>query len=361
MTPASNSPGTTVERFRPPADDGVLIRLAESGRIPDAILRMAIRHLCRQRLIEEHARDPARHQQALRARLAQWRSGPIALATEAANAQHYEVPAEFFRLVLGPHLKYSCALWQDVRTLAQAEEAMLALTCERAGLADGMRVLDLGCGWGSFALYAAARFPKARITAVSNSASQRAWILRAAQARGLDNVEVLTADVNAFQPSQRYDRIVSVEMLEHVRNHEALFCRLRRWLTDDGALFVHVFCHRELAYPFESQGRGDWMARHFFTGGIMPSFDLFLHYARDLRVAECWWLSGEHYAKTAAAWRENLERNRAAVQALFAQTYGRAEAALRYGRWRLFFMAVEEFFGYDRGRQWGVGHYLLVP
>lgn len=269
------------------------IRLCEAGWVPDALMRAGMRRLCAQRLDDEQAADPAAREARLKRYLAEWGAGPLAVATADANAQHYEVPAKFFEVVLGTHLKYSCALWgEGVAALDAAEDAMLKLTCERAQLADGQHVLELGCGWGSLTLYMARRYPASRIVGLSNSASQRDWILACAREAGLDNVEVITADINHFRSTRRFDRVVSVEMFEHVRNHAKLFRRIAGWLERDGTLFAHVFCHRELAYPFASNGASDWMARHFFSGGVMPSYDLFLRHAEHLRVVDRWWTSG---------------------------------------------------------------------
>lgn len=323
-------------------------RLIDSGRVPEPVLRGAIRAVCRLRLAQERRR-PAAERAAWIAGLA---DGELAIAADAANAQHYEVPAAFFERVLGPHLKYSSAYWPPgVERLADAEAAMLALTAERAGLADGQRVLDLGCGWGALSLWAAARYPTSQITALSGSRSQRAFIEARAAARGLTNLTVRTADLrDATFPAAAFDRIVSVEMLEHVRNHAAALRKIAGWLAPDGALFVHVFAHRAYAYPYEDAGATDWMAREFFTGGIMPSVDLLPQLAGALAVDDAWQLPGTHYARTAEAWHANLRADRAALAELLG---GRAAVE----RWRLFFLACAELFGYADGREWLVAHY----
>ncbi len=329
--------------------------------MPDWLIRLGSRRLCRQRLSEEYAGGEAARLARQQARFDEWHSGPLALATQKANEQHYEVPPEFFRLVLGPHLKYSCAVWPGAEaTLEQAEAGTLALTAARARLADGQRILELGCGWGSLSLWMAARFPRSHIVAVSNSRTQRDWIQSQARERGLPNLEVITADINHFDSAETFDRVVSVEMFEHVRNHAELFRRIQRWLAPEGLLFVHVFCHREVAYAFESAAGDDWMARHFFSGGMMPDFGLLPRCRAGLELAERWWIDGTHYARTSNAWLQRLDAQRAAVQSLFDQCYPASVARHAVQRWRMFFIAVAELFGYRRGSEWGVGHYLFV-
>jgi cyclopropane-fatty-acyl-phospholipid synthase len=325
------------------------LELAERGRLPLPALRWGIRRMLRERLRDERGRR--------RDLTPELTGGPVALASEQANAQHYELPPAFFELVLGPRLKYSGAYWPPgVDSLAAAEEAMLELYVERARLADGQRILELGCGWGSLCLALARRFPRARILAVSNSAPQRRFIA----ARAPANLTVITADMNTFATAGRFDRVVSIEMFEHMRNYRELHRRIAGWLEPGGALFVHVFCHRRYAYPFETSGPGDWMGRYFFTGGLMPAFDLLARFQDDVRLEERWDVRGDHYARTARAWRENLERHRADALPVLAAVYGPADAARWYQRWRLFFLACEELFGYRRGTEWMVGHYRFA-
>jgi cyclopropane-fatty-acyl-phospholipid synthase len=326
----------------------VLQRIVDSGWLPEPMLRAGIRAVCALRLRDERRRDPG-YAQAL---VAELRRSDIAIETEAANAQHYEVPATFFQRVLGPHLKYSSCYWPlGVETLGAAETAMLGLTAERAGLADGQAVLDLGCGWGSLTLWAAARFPRSRFTAISNSRSQRAFIEAQARVRGLANVTVQTADIRAMKlPAGAFDRVVSIEMFEHMRNYAVLLRRIAGSLAPGGALFVHVFAHRRHAYPFEDAGASDWMAREFFTGGIMPSARLLHHFQDDLAIADEWQLDGTHYARTAEAWYANLMDHRAEIAELLG-TRAKLE------RWRVFFLACAELFGYRDGREWIVAHY----
>lgn len=338
-----------------------LIDLAERGRIPDPLIRLGVRRLSAERLREEGAGDPAVFQPRLEACIEQWRSGPIAVHTDAANEQHYELPPAFFEKVLGHNLKYSCCWYDDEgTTLDAAEDAMLALSCERAGIENGQQVLDLGCGWGSVSLWIARHYPDCEITAISNSALQRGFIEGRARELALSNLQVVTCDINDFDPGRQFDRIVSVEMLEHVRNHEQVFERVARWLKPDGAFFAHVFCHREVTYPYEDRGDDDWMSRYFFTGGVMPSFGLFSRYARDLRIDRQWWVPGTHYERTSNHWLAKMDVNAAEVRAELHRHYDPAEAERWFHRWRLFFIAVAEFFGYEGGRQWGVGHYRFV-
>ena len=335
--------------------------LMERNLIPDPVLSWGIRRLLRNRLTLEAGKVSAQ-KDPIEAFMQQLKASSVAENTLEANAQHYEVPTDFFLDVLGPCRKYSSCLWEkpDV-DLAAAERAMLDLTIERAGLAEGQSVLDLGCGWGSFTLYAAARFPGCRFTAISNSRTQKAFIDGEAARRGLGNVRVITADINTFAPDMTFDRIVSVEMLEHVRNYEQLFARIRNWMKPDGRMFVHVFCHDRYAYPFETDGDNDWMARYFFTGGIMPSADLLPRFDKDLRCVQQWTVNGTHYAKTLEAWLVNMDRNRANLMPLFRKAYGEKEALKWWVYWRIFFMACAELFNYRCGKEWYVSHYLFEP
>jgi cyclopropane-fatty-acyl-phospholipid synthase len=324
--------------------------------VPDWIIRQAIRRRCQARLDQEQTRQD--HDRFV----ADLRRSPIALHTDLANEQHYEVPPAFFQQVLGPRRKYSCGLWPDgVETLAGSEDAMLALTCERADLQDGQRVLDLGCGWGSLALYAAERFPASEFVAVSNSRDQGEFIRAEAASLGLKNLTVHTADVNDFAPEGRFDRVVSIEMFEHLKNYGEMLVRIAGWLAPDGHLFVHMFVHRELAYHYESEGPDDWMARHFFTGGTMPSFGLLRAFDEHLTVARDWEVSGLHYQRTLEAWLARMDRRRDAVLPILAATYGEDQVRRWWVRWRVFFMACSELFGYRDGQEWFVGHFLLRP
>lgn len=335
--------------------------LLERDLLPDALIRFRIRQLLSQRLQDERegGLEAAEARQA--AFRAQFRQGPIAIATADANEQHYEVPPAFFERVLGPRLKYSCALYgPQSQNLGQAEEAMLALTCERAELADGQRILELGCGWGSLSLWMAEHYPQARITAVSNSRDQRAFIEGRAKERGFSNLQVITCDMNVFDaPERDYDRVVSVEMFEHMRNHEALMARIAGWLRPGGKLFVHIFTHADLTYPFEVKDESDWMAKYFFTGGIMPSDRWLLYFQRDLRLDEHWRVDGRHYAQTSEDWLRNQDAHREELLTLFRGVYGE-EALKRFVYWRIFFMSCAELWAYREGAEWFVSHYRFV-
>jgi len=350
--------------LHPPVQiEGGLTGWAERGWIPDVALRAGIRRQCAQRLQEETEGGLAAQSVRFQRRIADLAGSPLALHVDAANRQHYEVPAAFFQACLGKRLKYSsCYYRTGHETLDQAEDAMLELYAQRAGLRDGQDILELGCGWGSLTLWMAERYPNARITAVSNSHSQREHILGQCQARGLRNVEVLTRDVNLLElPAARFDRCVSVEMFEHVRNYQQLLQRIAGWLRPDGALFVHIFAHRTLMYPFETEGDDNWMGRHFFTGGLMPAADTLLHFQQHLQLDQRWLLDGTHYERTANHWLDNQDTARGSLMPILLATYGEAAARIWWQRWRMFWMACAELFGYDDGQQWLVAHYLFRP
>ncbi len=331
--------------------------LLAAGVVPDALIRIRIRALLRQRLREEAEGGLEAVQERFRHHLAAWTAGPIAVNTQNANEQHYEVSPRFFELTLGPRLKYSSALYSTGReTLGEAEEAMLALTCGRAELVDGQDVLELGCGWGSLTLWLAEHYPASRITGVSNSRDQRAFILARAADRGLVNVDVITADMNVFEAPGTYDRVVSVEMFEHMRNHRELMARIGRWLRPGGAFFVHIFTHREYTYPFEVRDASDWMARHFFTGGIMPADSYLMRFQEQLKLEDHWRVSGTHYQATSEAWLRNQDAHREEILGLFRQGYG-TDAPWWFAQWRIFFMACAELWGYRGGDEWFVSHY----
>jgi len=342
---------TLIDRLIPAA-----IRAVEATPLPDPLTRAGIGYLVgmRRRSLAGAADGSAPFARAMA-------DFAIAEHTDAANAQHYELPPRFFELSLGARRKYSCCLYPTGgETLDQAEELALAETVAHADLADGQRILELGCGWGSLSLFMAERLPAATIIAVSNSAPQRFHIEAQARARGLTNLTVITADMNSFAPDGQFDRVVSVEMFEHMANWQALLARVRSWLAPGGRLFVHVFTHRNQPYRFDTADRTDWIAQHFFTGGIMPSHGLIGQFPELFVVEADWRWSGTHYARTARDWLTRFDANLPAIDTVLAQVYGR-DAALWRRRWRLFYLATEGLFGHADGEEWGVSHYRLAP
>jgi len=336
------------------------IDLLERGLLPDPVIRWGIRRLLGDRLRQEDRGNAEANRRAQQSFIEELKRSPVAIATDKANEQHYELPPGFFQTILGPRLKYSSCLWSGgVRDLGAAEEAMLKLTCERAAIADGMDILELGCGWGSLTLWMAEMYPGARITSVSNSKPQREFIEGVCAQRGFRNVRVITADMNDFAAEGRFDRVVSVEMFEHMRNYRELMKRIASWLKPGGKLFVHIFVHRAFSYPFETEGASNWMGRYFFTGGIMPSDDLLLHFQEDLVIEDHWRVNGRHYEKTLLAWLDLMDRARATVMPVMEQVYGAGEALKWFVRWRVFMLACAGLFGYRGGEEWFVSHYLF--
>ena len=333
---------------------------SEQGLVPDSVIRLGIRRLLRKRLDDLRSQDCETLAEQKADFIQSMSRSAIAPLPFKANEQHYEVPTGFFLEVLGAQQKYSCCHWSDeTRDLDSAETAALTMTCERAGLRDGMDILELGCGWGSLTTWMATHYPQSRITAISNSATQGEHIMQRARQLGLNNVVVNTCDMNDFVSEDTYDRIVSVEMFEHMRNYQTLFGRVGTWLKPDGRFFMHIFCHRDTPYAFEENNETDWMSRHFFSGGMMPSDDLPLHFQRDLACLRHWRWDGRHYEKTANAWLHNMDENKAGIWPFLEETYGAASAQQWWMRWRMFFMACAELFGYDNGQQWWVSHYLF--
>jgi cyclopropane-fatty-acyl-phospholipid synthase len=338
------------------------MRLLERDLLPDFVVRFGIRRLLNARLQEENQGSPEAQQQHLMKLIARLKHSPIAINTGDANQQHYELPEAFFEQVLGKHLKYSSGYYRNrSESLDEGEANMLELTAQRARLQDGDRILELGCGWGSLSLWMAERFPRSRITAVSNSRAQKRFIDARAAARGFKNLEVITNDINnlSFPVGTQFDRVVSVEMFEHMRNYETLMQRISEWLKDRGTLFVHIFTHQRYAYPFEVRDATDWMAKYFFTGGIMPSNALLLYFQKDLTIQDHWQVDGGHYSQTSEHWLQNMDAHRKTIEPLFAQTYGEENVRRWWVYWRVFFMSCAELWGYARGQEWLVSHYLF--
>lgn len=332
--------------------------LAERGYVPDVFVRLAIRRLLKKRLVQDSVRSTSDGKSEL---IEEMCDSPIAISTGDANQQHYEVPTDFFQLMLGSRMKYSCALFEDkADALNKAEETMLALCCSRAQLEDGQSILELGCGWGSLSLYLAEHYPSSQITAVSNSATQRTYIETQAASLKLDNLSVITADMNDFSTTGQFDRVMSIEMFEHMRNYQTLFQKISGWLKPDGKLFFHIFCHRDMPYFFETDSKDDWMAKHFFTGGMMPSFDLPAHFNDCLNQEESWVVNGLHYARTCAEWLRNIDIRKPDALNAIARSDNPASEVVQFNRWRMFVMACQELFAYKQGEEWHVAHYLFA-
>ena len=338
----------------------LLIKLAEKGILPDFFIRLGISKLCGQRLTDANDLSLKAREEKPQKWIDILMESPIALVPEKANEQHYEVPPRLFELVLGAKLKYSSGYWpQGTSTLDDSEVQMLKLTSKRAVLSDGQEVLELGCGWGSLTFHMALTYPNSKITAVSNSNDQRQFIEKKCAELKIKNIKVITADMNDFSSEKTFDRVVSIEMFEHMRNYDELLKRVSEWLKKDGKLFVHIFSHKEIAYPFEDKGEGDWMAREFFSGGQMPSHKLLTCFSSRMKIEKDWRVEGTHYEKTSLAWLNKMDENKKEVLKLFEKTYGKNEASTWFQRWRIFFMSCEVLFGFNKGSEWGVSHYLF--
>ncbi|MBX9687588.1 MAG: cyclopropane-fatty-acyl-phospholipid synthase family protein [Candidatus Obscuribacterales bacterium] len=364
--------------FSPDKESKILLYdIIARGALPEWLIRAGIRRMLAQKL-RELERDSAKYDdKGISSFVAELRKMPIAIATDRANQQHYEVPAEFFEIVLGPHAKYSCGYWDSAKDLEGAEKAMLELTCLRADIQDGQEILDLGCGWGAFSLFAAEKYPKARITAFSNSRVQREFIEAKAARSGLDNLRVFTGDINLIgrdffssQYSSRtavgartfegFDRVVSVEMFEHMKNYELLLEKISGWMKESACLFVHIFSHKDYAYHYDSSDPNDWLTKYFFTGGTMPSDSLLSYFQKDLKLSRHWVINGRHYQKTADAWLLNMTENKERLMPILASCYGEAQSRRWWIYWRLFLMACAELWGYSGGNEWFVSHYLFA-
>ncbi len=353
MSSSSSSNNTAVKQD--------LYDFLATGLVPELLIRFGIRNMLAQRLEESKAKSAEAELDNRRKFIAELKTFPIAIETAAANQQHYEVPSEFFKLVLGPRLKYSCCHWTDsTESLAQAEENMLALSCKRASIEDGQRILDLGCGWGALSLWLAEHYPKSNITAVSNSATQAVWINSVIEQKGYQNLNVITDNVTKFNTEQKFDRIMSVEMFEHMKNYQQLMQKISTWLKPDGKLFVHIFTHKECEYHFEDRDGSDWLTRYFFTGGTMPSDSLLLYFQDHLSIEEHWRVNGMHYQKTSEAWLQNMQQNKDIIMPLLKETYGDGQEQRWWMYWRMFFLACAELWGYAKGEEWIVSHYTFT-
>lgn len=333
--------------------------LLKKGLLPDPVIRKGINTLLGQRLKEEKGHGVEHADRKRQALIEELKKSPIAVETDAANDQHYQVPTEFYLYCLGPHLKYSCCLFEPGDTLAQAEERMLELTCERADLKDGQDILELGCGWGSLSLFMAKKYPNSKIIAISNSNTQREFITKRAQERGLNNLEIRTHNVAHLELEERFDRVVSVEMFEHMRNYGMLLKNISNWLKDNGKLFVHIFVHREWPYKFEVKDQTDWMSKYFFSGGTMPSEYLLYHFQEDLNITKHWRVDGEHYARTSEEWLRNMDSNKRVIMDVFTKHYGKEKARQWFHYWRVFYMSCTEIWRFNKGEEWFVCHYLF--
>ncbi len=338
----------------------LLTKLFEQNLLPDFVIRSYIRKLCYDRLRQENKGTSEKQAAHFKDLLQKISTGPIAVDTIKANEQHYELPTTFFQLALGKNLKYSSCFWDSsTKNLDEAEDKMLSLYCERAEIKDGHKILELGCGWGSLSLYIAKKFPNSSITAVSNSKTQKIFIDQQAIERGIKNLTVITANINEFTINETFDRIVSIEMFEHMRNYKALFQKVAGLMKPDAKLFVHIFCHKEYSYLFEVIDETDWMAKYFFSGGIMPGKNLFHEFSDHIQITKQWDVDGTHYEKTSLAWLQNMDKHKKEIMPIMESTYGKENAVKWWAYWRVFFMSCEELFGLKNGQEWLVGHYLF--
>jgi len=335
-----------------------LIKLAENGTLPDFLIKKGIKNLCNDRLKWAKSLGPDKLHEHNQEWIEELKKSPIALVPEKANEQHYELPPSFFDIVLGSNLKYSSGYWPtNQTTFDESEVEMLELSCKRAELKDKQDILELGCGWGSLTCFMAQKFPNSKITAVSNSKDQKKHIEARCKKLNLTNIEVITCDMNDFDIDKKFDRVVSIEMFEHMRNYGILLNNISKFLNDGGKLFVHIFTHHTLMYPYVDNGPGDWMAREFFSGGQMPSHNLLLNFQEDLKIEKTWKINGTHYSKTSYAWLNKMDNNKKEIIEIFNDTYGKDNSRMWFQRWRIFFLSCAVMFGMENGTEWGVSHY----
>ncbi|AZZ38289.1 SAM-dependent methyltransferase [Bdellovibrio sp. qaytius] len=343
----------------------LVVRGIDKGLVPDPIIRLGIRNLLKQRLKDMHEQDSKAGGHFINTHANLLRESPLAIMTKQANEQHYEVPTKYYELCLGQHKKYSSCYWDEsTTTLEQAEQKALDISIERAEIKDGMRILELGCGWGSLSLELARRFPNSPVTVVSNSTTQKQFIDSKAKERGFKNLTVLTRDLGKEENynfgDEKFDRVMSIEMMEHLRNYEKFFSLVSKAMKSDAKMFVHIFTHKTTPYYFETEGEDNWMGKYFFSGGQMPARNLFDQFNKNLTVSQKWDWNGTHYQKTLEAWLEKMDQNEDQVRVLFKNTYGAENVELWVNRWRVFYMACSELFGFNGGNEWAVTHYLLT-
>ncbi|OIS95929.1 PREDICTED: (S)-coclaurine N-methyltransferase-like [Nicotiana attenuata] len=338
----------------------LMLSSLERNLLPDAVIRRLTRLLLAARLRSSYKPSAELQLSDLLQFVHSLREMPIAVMTEKAKSQHYELPTSFFKFVLGKHFKYSCCYFHDKSsTLVDAEKAMMELYCERSQLKDGHTILDVGCGWGSLSLYIAQKYSSCKITGICNSVTQKAHIEEQCRELQLQNVEIIVADISTFEMEGSYDRILSIEMFEHMKNYGDLLKKISRWMKPDSLLFVHYFCHKAFAYHFEDVNDDDWITRYFFSGGTMPSANLLLYFQDDVSVVNHWLVNGKHYAQTSEEWLKRMDQNKTSIKPIMESTYGKDSAVKWTVYWRTFFISVAELFGYNNGEEWMVAHFLF--
>ena len=343
-----------------------LDKLLAQGWIPDFLIRFGVKILLRNKIKNQKIPNIEKRQSKKVEFVNNLKNQPIAIKTSEANEQHYELPPSFFEEILGDRLKYSCGYWDEflppsdcANKLNQSEEAMLELTCSRADIKNGQKILDLGCGWGSLSIYMAENYPESKITALSNSSTQIEYINSIAKEKELDNLKAVIADINTYKSNNTFDRIISIEMFEHMRNYEALMSKLSKLLRNKGKLFIHIFSHHTYPFAYVNKSSSDWMARYFFAGGTMPSQDLLHYFLEDFHLENQWAVSGKHYKQTLEAWLYKMDNKKETIWPIFLEVYGKKEAKKWWNYWRTFFLSCAEFFGMNEGNEWFISHYLF--